>query len=188
MKKAVISAAAAIFAFPAWAGEPNSAIMGFIENSARAWFTTPEVQSAIHASNAAHAGMAEADLLVLDQRWRAEVGQVDGPTVAGIVASPVSDTMRGLLMNSGGLVTEIIVMDDRGMNVAVSSVTSDFWQGDEAKFLETYPHGVDAVHVGEIEFDESSQTYQVQVSFSVADVSTGAPLGAVTIGLNAEMF
>ncbi|MFD2854813.1 hypothetical protein ACFSZS_08595 [Seohaeicola zhoushanensis] len=78
-------------------------------------------------------------------------------------------------------------MDNRGMNVAVSDVTSDFWQGDEAKFQQTFPRGPAALHVSEVELDESSQIYQAQVSFTVTDAQ-GAPVGAVTIGLNAEAF
>ena len=65
--------------------------------------------------------------------------------------------------------------------------TYRFWQGDEAKFQQTYSEGSSAIHIGEIEFDESSQTYQVQVSFTISDGS-GTPMGAATIGLNAEMF
>ena len=100
----------------------------------------------------------------------------------------VSISLRQRVEDSAGVISEIILMDDRGLNVAVSAVTSDFWQGDEAKFLETFPKGADAVHIGEVELDESSQTYQVQVSFTVSDVETGAPIGAETLGLNAEAF
>ncbi len=37
--------------------------------------------------------------------------------------------------------TEVFVMDARGLNVAASDVTSDYWQGDEEKFSETFPKG-----------------------------------------------
>ena len=48
--------------------------------------------------------------------------------------------------------------------------------------------GPDAVHVSEVEFDESSQTYQMQVSMSVTDPASGAVIGAVTFGLDAQAF
>ena len=97
-------------------------------------------------------------------------------------------TLPGFVERSEGRITEIILMDSRGMNVAVSDITSDFWQGDEAKYQETYLVGADAVHVGEVELDESSQTYQAQVSFVVTDPQTGESIGAVTVGLNAAEF
>ena len=187
MKKALMIAASVILATPAMAAEPNAAFEGFIDTTARSWFEVPEVREAMKASNAAHTGMDEDALVRLDNAWRDEVGASEGPTIQPIVSNSISEALRRHVETSGGLVTEIILMDNRGMNVAVSSVTSDFWQGDEAKFLETYPHGPAAVHVGEIEFDESSQSYQVQVSFTIVD-SEGAPLGAATVALNAEMF
>jgi hypothetical protein len=77
-------------------------------------------------------------------------------------------------------------MDARGLNVAASTPTSDYWQGDEAKFTDTYSQGPGAIHVGDVEFDESTQSYQGQVSIVVVDPDTGNPIGAITVGLNAE--
>ena len=77
-------------------------------------------------------------------------------------------------------------MDARGLNVAASAATSDYWQGDEDKFQQTYEIGADSVHFSDIEFDESSQTYQGQISVVIVDPSTNTPIGAITIGVNAE--
>ena len=86
------------------------------------------------------------------------------------------------------MITEVIVMDAKGLNVAASGATSDYWQGDEAKYQETYPKGPGAVHFGEVEFDESSQTYQAQISITVTDPDTGRPIGAMTVGVDAEVL
>jgi hypothetical protein len=88
----------------------------------------------------------------------------------------------------GGLFTEIFVTDSVGLNVAASDVTSDYWQGDEAKFTESFGAGPGAVHLGEIEFDESTQMYQSQVSVPVLDPESGAPIGAATFGVNVELL
>jgi hypothetical protein len=85
---------------------------------------------------------------------------------------------------SGGLFTEIFAMDAKGLNAAQSVVTSDYWQGDEAKFSESFGIGPDAVHLGEIEQDESTQTFQSQVSITITDPATGAPIGAITAGID----
>lgn len=187
--KTTLTALATILSFSTvlQAGEPDEAMTSFVNENARAWFVDAAVVEAIEVSNARHAGMSQAQLIDLDNKWRAEVGQADEPTIASIRDSAVSAALRAHVEKSGGVITEIILMDNRGMNVAVSDVTSDFWQGDEAKYQETFPHGADAMHVSEIELDESSQTYQAQVSFVVTDAA-GAPIGAVTIGLNAEAF
>ena len=79
-------------------------------------------------------------------------------------------------------------MDEHGLNVASSGVTPDYWQVDEAEFQKAYGMGPDGVFVDEIEFDESTQSYQGQVSISLKDPDTGELIGAMTIGLNAELF
>ena len=77
-------------------------------------------------------------------------------------------------------------MDALGLNVAASDTTSDYWQGDEAKFTETYGVGPDATHLGDIELDESSQSYQGQISMTIVDPATGSAIGAITVGVNAD--
>ena len=84
-------------------------------------------------------------------------------------------------------VTEAIVMDDQGLNVAVYPETSDYWQGDEAKWQETFLKGLDAIHLGKIEEDASTGKYQIQISHSVKDPESGVAIGAVTVGFTMEI-
>lgn len=158
----------------------------FVRDTVAAWTADPVVQAAIKAGNAAHEGLSEEDILALDTRWRDEVGHADAPTITAVSAA--SDFLREKMKVSNGAIVEMILMDARGLNAGVTDVTSDYWQGDEDKFLKTYPAGATAMDVGDIELDESSQTYQAQVSFTVVDPVTGAPIGALTVGLNADAF
>lgn len=170
------------------AAEPQAGMTAYVHDNVQVQFSDPTVQAAIRAANSAHADMTEEQILTLDQAWRSEVGTGSTPTITPVLESPITQWLRDMVASSEGMITEIIVMDNRGLNVGVSDVTSDYWQGDEAKYLETYAVGPDAVHVSEIELDESSQTYQAQVSFTVVDATDGSPIGAVTVGLNAELF
>lgn len=79
---------------------------------------------------------------------------------------------------------ELFLMDNQGANVAMTSKTSDYWQGDEAKWQQSFKDGAGAVHVGDVEFDESAQAYLVQVSVPVMD--GGKAIGAITIGINLD--
>jgi hypothetical protein len=65
-------------------------------------------------------------------------------------------------------------------------MTSDMWQGDEAKFTETYSVGAGAVHFSDVELDESTQRYQAQISLTIVDPASGEPIGAMTVGVDAE--
>ncbi|SDH53375.1 hypothetical protein [Alloyangia pacifica] len=146
----------------------------------------PALIAAVRAQNAETADYDEAGIAALDAHWKSEIGASEIPTISKVWGNAVADQLRAQVEASGGLIREVLLMDARGLNVAVSHLTSDYWQGDEDKYLETYPHGAGAVHLGPVEFDESSQVYMQQLSMTVSDPQSGEPLGALTIGLDAE--
>ncbi|SIS50523.1 hypothetical protein [Phaeovulum vinaykumarii] len=148
----------------------------------------PAIVSAILAQNDAHAGLTPAQIDALDKTWRAEIDSAQRPMIDALLGNTASEHLRAQIEDTGGFVVEAFVMDNLGLNVAAAAPTSDYWQGDEAKFSETYPQGAGAIHVSDVEFDESSQRYQVQVSFTVTDPQTDAPIGAMTVALDAEML
>jgi hypothetical protein len=144
----------------------------------------PAIIAAINAQNATTAAYDQAKIDELDKQWRAEVGASPAPLIDATLAKPESAWLTEFQEASAGLITEIFVMDAKGLNVAQSTVTSDYWQGDEDKFTASYGAGADAVHLGEIEQDESTQAFQSQVSVTIVDPATGAPIGAVTVGVD----
>ena len=79
-------------------------------------------------------------------------------------------------------ISVIFVMDNQGANVAMTDKTSDYWQGDEAKFKNSFGKG--SVFVDEVEFDDSTQAYLCQVSVPVTD--GGAVIGAITFGIDVD--
>jgi hypothetical protein len=106
----------------------------------------------------------QAQIDALDLAWRAEIGTSATPTIDPVLQSVAADFLRSRVDASGGRITEVFIMDRHGLNVAASAMTSDMWQGDEAKFTETYSIGAGAVHFSEVELDESTQRYQAQIS------------------------
>ncbi len=185
----VLSLSVMLSAIPclATAGAIEDSMKSYVEAELRAKLADPIVVAAVTGANASNASLSPNDILTLDGQWRAEVGK-DSALIKGVAENPTSAMLRDLVSASGGKVTEVILMDAQGLNVAVSDVTSDYWQGDEDKHAQTYAVGPTAVHVSEVEFDESSQSYQAQVSFTITDPATGLAIGAATIGLNAEAF
>ncbi|MCF8480993.1 MAG: PDC sensor domain-containing protein [Rhodospirillum sp.] len=148
------------------------------------WASAPTVVAAIKAQNTDHAGLSQADIDGLDTQWRAETEAPPSPLIDGVLGNDLSAYLSKVKDGADGLYAEIFVMDNKGLNVGQSDVTSDYWQGDEAKFQQSFGAGPDAMHLSDVEFDESSQTYLIQMSLPIND--GGAPIGAVTVGLNAE--
>ena len=190
MRKILLIAAATMFAAPLAqaAGDNDAAIRKLIETRFKVWMSDPMIIDAIRAQNKAHAGLTQADIDGLDKKWRAETGSSSKPMINEILGRPASKKMLAHKNEGEGLFTEIFVMDNRGLNVAQSDATSDYWQGDEAKWKKTFLAGPNAVFIDDVEFDESTQSYQSQVSISVPDPDTGAVIGAVTIGVNVELL
>jgi sensor histidine kinase regulating citrate/malate metabolism len=157
----------------------------YIDTDVKPWINDKIVIDAIKAQNAANAGLSEAEILALDEKWRGEVEADSHPMIDGVMSNAVSEFLKAKQEASGGTITEVFVMDAKGLNVGQSSVTSDYWQGDEAKFQKSFGAGADVIFVDEAEKDESTQMLQAQASMTVVD-ETGKPIGAVTVGINLD--
>ena len=138
----------------------------------------------ITAANKVHTGVDQAAIDKMDAAWKAEAKSDDQPFIAEILSSPLSNYLLYIQASSAGLFTEIFVMDKFGLNVGQSSVTSDYWQGDEDKYQKTFAVGPDAVFVDEPEFDDNTKTWRTQVNFTVVDPATKESIGAVTVEFN----
>jgi hypothetical protein len=186
MKRTLLALMLPFLATAAAADETRDMILEYAKSNVSPWAADPVLVSAIKEQNARHAAISEDEIGELDQAWQSEVGSLSTPTITAVVEAPASDYLREKAAESGGVITEAFIMDAVGLNVAASDVTSDFWQGDEAKYQETFPKGAHAVHVSEVEFDESSQSYSSQVSMTIADPDTGEAIGVLTVGLDVE--
>jgi hypothetical protein len=95
----------------------------------------------------------------------------------------LSAFLRGVKAASGGVIVEIFVMDNIGLNVGQTDPTGDYMQGDEAKWKKTYPVSAKAVFIDEVEEEDGMKISQT--SLTVARPN-GARLGAVTIAINVD--
>jgi hypothetical protein len=182
------SAVACIFfAAPALAADQHVGPMKeFAEKTARAWITDPTIIEAVKDQNKKNADLSQADIDRLDKQWRAETKVSERPLIDDVLSRAISKSLLGTKNSASGLVTEVFVMDNKGLNVGQSDVTSDYWQGDEAKWQETYLAGADAVLIDDVEFDESTQTFQSQLSLPIVDPDTGDVIGAATFGIDVD--
>lgn len=150
------------------------------------WLADPAIINAIKAQNTTSTALTQAEIDALDKQWRSEVSSTDKAMINAVLNNALSGYLQGKLAASNGLYTEIFVMDNKGLNVGQSNITSDYWQGDEAKWQDTFMQGANSIHISEVEEDESTQTYQSQLSLPVIDPSSQSVIGAITIGINVD--
>ncbi len=148
----------------------------------RSWTASPVVLLSLEASNKRHNGLTEESILTLDKQWRAERKIDDQPLITAVLASPLSSYLTAIQASSLGLYTEIFVMDNKGLNAGQSAITSDYWQGDEAKFQKTFPMGPTAVFIDKPEVSDATGTENVQVNMSITNGVEA--VGTVTVEVN----
>ena len=134
--------------------------------------------SSIHsAASASNARFEPPDLVRRrDALW---IANARDPLRQAIVQAPCSAKVREMVKDDP-FVVEAFVMNDRGTLVCSTIETSDYWQGDEAKWQRTFVDGKDPF-VEEPAFDASSGKYAIQVSVPIAEA--GTRIGAVTLTL-----
>ncbi|WP_316016027.1 hypothetical protein [Roseobacter sp. HKCCA0434] len=158
------------------------AVIAYAQADLQDWIADPFVLYAVEEQNERHAGLDATAIERLDRSWMAEDGY--GPMIFDLLDRQASILMRERREAAGGIITEIILMDRYGLNAGISDPTSDFYQGDEAKYQETFLISPDAIYVSEVEFDDSTGVDQTQVSLAVTSPETGEPIGAVTFGID----
>jgi hypothetical protein len=158
--------------------DPQKLVRGIQEK-----LQTEIVRLSVENQNKKYADISAEDVQKLDQQWRDETQSEVKPLIAATLSSPLSAYLTRIQAHSLGLYTEIFVMDDKGLNVGQSNITSDYWQGDEAKWQKTYLKGADTVFIDEPEWNAETATWRVQVNLSLADMN-GRAIGAATVEVN----
>lgn len=114
-----------------------------------------------------------------DQQWRN--GDLDATALDALLDPEVSAYLRAKVQSNESVYSEAILTDAQGANIACFPVTSDYWQGDEEKFVSAYDGGSGAVYRGPIQFDESTQLETVQIAVPVLDDSQA--IGVLIVGV-----
>ncbi len=162
---------------------PTSLIDDVVVSHIREFLQNDVVQVSVNAANRRRDGISEAEILELDKKWREEkISSGEQPLIATALGSPVSSYLLRVQAASGGLYNEIFVMDANGLNVGQSSITSDYWQGDEAKVQKTFDVGVGEMFIDEPEFNSQRGIWSAQVNLTLEH--NGAAIGAATVEIN----
>jgi len=138
----------------------------------------PPFVALIDAHNRSAAAFTTAEIEDRDARWRAG----DDTLIEPVLANALSVHLAQVVADSGGQIAEIIVMGVKGCNIAASSRTSDYWQGDEAKFRNTAGAKTDDWFVDRVDFDQSTKTFSQQISKRM--MIAGRAAGAITVGFD----
>ena len=162
-------------AVSAFAQSPNSSSLLSAEAKKLAvWGKDPIIVKAVKEQNAKKMKLAE--IQAIDKKW---MDNQDTQS-AEMIGNACSKHLRELLAKNPNY-SETFVMDDQGANVCMTTRTSDYWQGDEAKWKNSFNDGKGATFLDESKYDSSAKAVLAQVSVPVYD--GGKVIGAITIGV-----
>jgi hypothetical protein len=157
-----------------------SVVREYVEKRIKPIISEPVVRNAIAAQNGRLGDVSEMDIRVLDNTYRSEIETGKLQMAKQLVANPASLYLKSKQDQSQGTIVEIFVTDRHGLNVAQSTLTTDYWQGDEDKFLKTIVKGSDDIFIDRAERDDVSQLLQTQASFMIRG-DDGTPIGVATV-------
>jgi GAF domain-containing protein/HAMP domain-containing protein len=127
------------------------------------------------------------ELQRLDEQWRAAdaANNDTDPLVRKVLENDLSDQLRVLRADFPAHV-EIFITDVYGANIATTNRTTDYFQADEEWWQSAYSNGEGAIFISQPVYDESSDTFSIQIALPIFDNHSGVMLGIIrsTLDLN----
>ena len=148
-----------------------SDIMASQINTLEALALSPAIIEAVEEANQSYDDRnpmeIEAEIAKLDEAWLSDDPSIEA-LVNKIEKNEVSDYLRHF-MSSFPEEAEIFITDSQGLNVAMTERTSDYFQADEGWWQGAYDDGRGSVFVGDVEYDESAQTWAANIGIPIRD-------------------
>lgn len=137
------------------------------------WAADPVIANAVKEQNV-KGPMAGMD----NPKWKTT--RRSDPMVKAFQSNPAGQYLKAKLDASGGAFSEAFLNGGKGEKVAFAEKTTSYIHVGQAKH--DVPFSTGKFWQGKPEFDESSQTYAVQISVPVMD--GGKPIGSLVVGVN----
>ncbi|MDQ5910310.1 MAG: hypothetical protein QG599_2406 [Pseudomonadota bacterium] len=175
--KVIFGAVALLVTVGAWAAfEVTPPIQKELDKTieiVKGWAADPVIVNAVAAQNQKGpiAGMDNA-------KWKS-IRRSDA-LIKEFQSNPAAKLLQQKLDESKGLYSEAFLNANQGEKVAFVAKTSSYLHKGSAKFDSPFSSG--KPWQGQPEFDESSQTHQVQVAVPV--LADNKPIGVLVIGVN----
>ena len=132
---------------------------------------SPNIVSAIHNADLEHINIlpeqVQSDNLEKDQLWINNDPAAE-TLVQSVLENDVSNYLRAYTTEFPEIL-EVFVTDKFGSNVSMTERTSDYVQSDETWWTKTYSGGNGELYVGEVELDQSTGVYAVNVGVPIRD-------------------
>ncbi len=170
---------------PGWAAPQGAdvprTLVTFSEQVLLPFGRNPMIVAAVKAQNGRKLSIGQ--IREIDRQWMETEG------VSRFMLNLMSNDCALALYNLQSrypFIVESFVTDNQGANVGQTIKTSDYWQGDEAKFTRSFLDGKGGLYFGSVEYDESSGEIVVQISIPVMEGSQA--IGTITFSVSLDRW
>lgn len=119
------------------------------------------------------------EILKLDRDWIR--GSISEDFVKTLLENRCASKLKELAKEIPSSL-EAFVMDNQGALVCITQKTSDYWQGDEPKWIDSFKGGAGQTVVSKREYDQSSKSTLVHVSVPIMEQQKA--IGVLCVGIN----
>lgn len=137
---------------------------------------TPEIIHLTEQQNKFHQTWEAEQIQQLDKAWQADDQAGVATVIPGIENNDATKLFKTFAQQNPEQV-EIFLTDSKGLNIAMTGRTSDYLQADEDWWQATF-EGKN-IHLEEVSFDESSQSYGVDVGVPVFGAANTGVIGVL---------
>ena len=153
----------------------------YVQTNVKPWLSDPVVVDSIKKQNIETAKLKDIDINKLDIVW---MDRSNKELIDSKMNNALSTFLTKKKEAANGVIFEIFVFDNRGLNVGQTDMTQDYNQGDEAKYWKSFQVGPNAIFVDKVGKDKGRNVSQV--SLTIKDPSTGKAIGAITVGIDVD--
>ena len=139
---------------------------------------SPRIIRLVRESNIKNAGISLSEIKKLDERWMSTEGLDE--FIRGFLTNEGSEILVEFQMVHDGY-PEIFVTDAKGLNVALTNKTSDYYQADEEWWVRAYDEGRGKSFHGGIEYDESAMSEAIALYIPIMDPDTNKAIGVMKV-------
>lgn len=118
-------------------------------------------------------------IIKVDKEWQAAEDFL--PIQEELTENATAEEVRNIIKKHPAI-KEAFVMGNQGAVVGENDLTSDYWQGDEAKWKNSFNSGKGGIDVGKVKLDKSTNSHLQQISMPI--VKDGKVIGAITFGID----
>ncbi len=158
-------------------GNASGKVKAFAKKVLLPKISHPTFASAVFSQNAK--GVSLDAIKKIDKEWKNAEDFLPIHDVK--LENPCATVIRNMVKKNPTIV-EAFVTDNQGANVCQNELTGDYWQGDEAKWKNSFNGGKGGIDVGVEKLDKSTDTVLQQISLPIVNASGGV-IGAITFGI-----